>query len=72
MVIRRGTGMLFVGSPNSKSLTELGRSHIFLSDMPLHDVTRELTLLNQQRLAEVELRYGRVLGGCSELTYLAF
>ena len=28
---------------------------LYLSDIPVHDVTRELVLLNQQRIAEIDI-----------------
>lgn len=48
--------MIFIGSPLVSSLTELQQRHLYLSDMPVYDVTRELVLLNQQRMAELEVR----------------
>ena len=49
--------MIFIGSPRLSSLNELQESNLYLSDIPLYDVTRELVLLNQQRIAELEVRY---------------
>ena len=49
--------IIFVGSPRLSSLTELQEKNLYLSDIPLYDVTRELVLLNQQRIAEIEVRY---------------
>ena len=48
--------VVFVGSPRLSSLTEMFEKNIFLSDIPPYDVTRELVLLNQQRMAEIEVR----------------
>ena len=48
--------ILFIGSPRLANLAELMQYGVFLSDIPLYDVTRELVLLNQQRLAEIEAR----------------
>ncbi len=48
--------VIFIGSPRVASLTELMDSNMFLSDIPIYDVTRELVLLNQQRIAEIEVR----------------
>ncbi len=49
--------VMFIGSPRLSTLNEMLDKHIFLSDIPLYDVTRELVLLNQQRTAEIEVRY---------------
>lgn len=35
--------------------------NVFLSDIPLYDVTRELVLLNQQRIAEIDVAYVFIL-----------
>jgi len=43
--------MMYVSSPRLSSLSELMQLNIYLSDIPLYDVTRELILLNQQRIA---------------------
>ena len=48
--------LIFIGSPRLTSLSELQEKNLFLSDIPLYDVTRELVLLNQQRIAEIEIR----------------
>ena len=48
--------MIFIGSPRLASLTEMLERKMYLSDIPLYDVTRELVLLNQQRMAEIEVR----------------
>lgn len=49
--------MIFIGSPRLSSLTEMLEKNMYLSDIPLYDVTRELVLLNQQRIAEIEVRW---------------
>ena len=49
--------IIFIGSPRLSSLNELMECNVYLSDIPLYDVTRELVLLNQQRIAEIEVRY---------------
>ena len=48
--------IIFIGSPRLSSLNELMECNVYLSDIPLYDVTRELVLLNQQRIAEIEIR----------------
>uniref|UniRef100_A0A667Y2N9 guanylate cyclase n=1 Tax=Myripristis murdjan TaxID=586833 RepID=A0A667Y2N9_9TELE len=47
--------MLYQASPLLRSLQELEERHMHISDIAPHDVTRDLILLNQQRLAEIEL-----------------
>ncbi|XP_041821748.1 guanylate cyclase soluble subunit beta-2 [Chelmon rostratus] len=47
--------MLYLCSPKLRSLKELQDVGLHLSDLAQHDVTRDLVLLNQQRLAEMEL-----------------
>ena len=48
--------IIFVASPRLDSLEDMMSRHMFLSDIPLFDVNRELVLLNQQRIAEIEVR----------------
>ncbi|XP_023416205.2 guanylate cyclase soluble subunit beta-2-like [Cavia porcellus] len=47
--------MIFMCSPKLRSLQELEEYKMHLSDIAPHDTTRDLILLNQQRLAEMEL-----------------
>ncbi|KAK1162487.1 guanylate cyclase soluble subunit beta-2-like [Acipenser oxyrinchus oxyrinchus] len=47
--------MLYLASPLLRSLHELEERQMHISDIAPHDVTRDLILLNQQRLAEMEL-----------------
>ncbi|XP_042270427.1 guanylate cyclase soluble subunit beta-2-like [Thunnus maccoyii] len=47
--------MLYQASPLLRSLQELEERDMHISDIAPHDVTRDLILLNQQRLAEIEL-----------------
>ena len=47
--------MIFIGSPRLTSLDELMEMDVYLADIPLYDVTRELVLLNQQRIAEIDV-----------------
>ena len=48
--------MIFIGSPRLSSLNEMLERKMYISDIPGYDVTRELVLLNQQRIAEIEVR----------------
>ncbi|XP_049708855.1 guanylate cyclase soluble subunit beta-2-like [Elephas maximus indicus] len=47
--------MVYMCSPKLRSLQELEERKMHLSDIAPHDATRDLILLNQQRLAEIEL-----------------
>ncbi|XP_028856879.1 guanylate cyclase soluble subunit beta-2-like isoform X2 [Denticeps clupeoides] len=47
--------MFYQASPLLRSLLELEERSMHLSDIAPHDATRDLILLNQQRLAEMEL-----------------
>ncbi|XP_006879665.1 PREDICTED: guanylate cyclase soluble subunit beta-2-like [Elephantulus edwardii] len=47
--------MVYMCSPKLRSLEELEERQMHLSDIAPHDTTRDLVLLNQQRLAEIEL-----------------
>ncbi|XP_044914423.1 guanylate cyclase soluble subunit beta-2-like [Felis catus] len=47
--------MIYLCSPKLRSLRELEAHRMHLSDIAPHDTTRDLILLNQQRLAEIEL-----------------
>ncbi|KAK2509208.1 hypothetical protein MC885_016798 [Smutsia gigantea] len=47
--------MVYMCSPKLRSLHELEEQRMHLSDIAPHDTTRDLILLNQQRLAEMEL-----------------
>ncbi|KAJ8034762.1 Guanylate cyclase soluble subunit beta-2 [Holothuria leucospilota] len=46
---------LFLGSPRVTSFSDLQEKGMHFSDIAAHDVTRDLILFNQQRIAEVEL-----------------
>jgi guanylate cyclase soluble subunit beta len=47
--------MMFLGSPLIKSLKEMKEMDIYLADIPLFDVTREIVLLYEQRNAEIDI-----------------
>ncbi|XP_069829012.1 guanylate cyclase soluble subunit beta-2-like [Dendropsophus ebraccatus] len=47
--------MIYMCSPKLRSLQELEERGMHISDIAKHDVTRDLILLNHQRLAEIEL-----------------
>ncbi|KAM4796078.1 guanylate cyclase soluble subunit beta-2-like [Rhinophrynus dorsalis] len=47
--------MIYMCSPKLRNLQELEERKMHISDIAKHDVTRDLILLNHQRLAEIEL-----------------
>ncbi|XP_066563688.1 guanylate cyclase soluble subunit beta-2 [Amia ocellicauda] len=47
--------MVYLCSPKLRSLGELEERGMHIADIAQHDTTRDLILLNQQRLAEIEL-----------------
>ena len=47
--------LLFMSSPRLMSLDDFRNLKVYLSDIPLYDVTRELVFLNQQRIVEVDV-----------------
>ncbi|XP_058885170.1 guanylate cyclase soluble subunit beta-2 [Acipenser ruthenus] len=47
--------MMYLCSPKLRSLQELEDRKMHIADIAQHDTTRDLILLNQQRLAEIEL-----------------
>lgn len=47
--------VLFLCSPSVLNLDDLNRRGLFLSDIPLHDSTRDLILLSEQFEAEYKL-----------------
>jgi guanylate cyclase soluble subunit beta len=48
--------LVFLASPRLRSLLEMQQSHIYLSDIPLHDMTSDYILLAEQRHAEADLK----------------
>ncbi|XP_060689241.1 guanylate cyclase soluble subunit beta-2 [Hemiscyllium ocellatum] len=47
--------MIYLCSPQLHCLQELEEAGMYIADIAQHDTTRDLILLNQQRLAEIEL-----------------
>lgn len=45
--------MLFLGSPHVENLEQLLGKGIFISDIPIHDATRDVILLGEQAKAQV-------------------
>lgn len=54
MQVLSGGQLLFLGSPYVTSVQEVLKHNLRLSSFPLHDVTRDVVLLNQQRLNDVD------------------
>ena len=55
--LRHCSHLLFMSSPLLVSLDDLRNLKVYLSDIPLYDVTRELVLLNQQRIVEIDVAW---------------
>lgn len=51
-----GAYMIFMCSPNVATVRELVDRNLTISDIPRHDSTRDLVMLNQSRLSQVELK----------------
>ena len=56
---RENAAILFLASPRISSIKELEHQGLYLSDIPIHDVTRDLILLN--RHFQVEMSIAREL-----------
>lgn len=56
IVLGDGERLLYMGSPYVSTVPELLEYGLRLEAMPLHDVTRDLILINQQRLSDVEMK----------------
>ncbi|KAE9555580.1 hypothetical protein FO519_001251 [Halicephalobus sp. NKZ332] len=50
-----GQYVMYLCSPNVTTVRELLERNLFLSDMQRHDSTRDLIMLNQSRMSQVEL-----------------
>ena len=55
-IIGNGEYMLYIASPDVQTVRGLVDCHMHLSDLPMHDTTRDLILLNQSRLSQQELK----------------
>ena len=51
-----GKYVAYLCSPNVTTVRELLEKNLFLSDMQRHDSTRDLIMLNQSRMSQVELK----------------
>ncbi|VDP05487.1 unnamed protein product [Heligmosomoides polygyrus] len=57
MLTASGRHVIYLCSPYVTSIPELLQFGMRLTAMPLHDATRDLILLNQQRLSDVEMKF---------------
>jgi len=48
--------ILFLGSPNLRKLDEVKGTGLFISDIPLHDATRDVILVGEQARAQESLK----------------
>ena len=48
--------ILFLGSPNLRKLDEVKGIGLFISDIPLHDATRDVILVGEQARAQESLK----------------
>lgn len=63
--------VLFLCSPSVANLDELSRRNLYLSDIPLHDATRDLVLLSEKFEAEYKLaRKLEILNDQLQQTYI--
>ncbi len=51
--LEESASMLFLGSPMVDQLDQLMGNGIYLSDIPIHDATRDVVLLGEQTRAQV-------------------
>lgn len=56
VLLENNNHMIYVCSPNVLTTKELLDKNLFLNDIPLHDSTRDLILLNQSVNAQMELK----------------
>ncbi|EJW81504.1 adenylate and guanylate cyclase catalytic domain-containing protein, partial [Wuchereria bancrofti] len=54
IVLGEENHLLYIGSPDVSTISELFEYGIRLEEMPLHDFTRDVIFLNQQRLSSIE------------------
>lgn len=49
-------GILFLGTPSVEKLDELIEKGLYISDLPIHDATRDVILVGEQTKAQVYLK----------------
>ncbi|VDK52660.1 unnamed protein product [Cylicostephanus goldi] len=55
MPVNGGNSIMFLCSPHVTSVRDILDLKLFISDMPMHDATRDLVMLNQSRICQMEL-----------------
>ena len=53
------SSILFMGSPTVEKLDQLIGNGIYLSDIPIHDATRDVVLIGEQTKAQVSTQIHR-------------
>lgn len=56
ILLNNAEHLLYMASPYFSTVHELFASNVFIGDMPIHDATRDLVLLNQNRISQKELK----------------
>ncbi|EPB72737.1 adenylate/guanylate cyclase catalytic domain protein [Ancylostoma ceylanicum] len=56
MPVDGGNSIVFLCSPHVTSVRDILNLKLFISDMPMHDATRDLVMLNQSRICQMELK----------------
>lgn len=49
--------LMFLGSPSIEKLDELISKGLYISDVPIHDATRDVILVGEQTKAQVHVGY---------------
>ena len=57
ILVNGGNNLLYINSPHITTVRGLLDVNIFLSDIQMHDATRDLIMLNQSRMCQQELKY---------------
>lgn len=56
VLVNNGQNLLFIASLHLSTVRGLIDTNVYISDMKMHDVTRDLILLNQSRVCQQELK----------------
>lgn len=51
--LQESDSILFLGSPSIEKIDELIARGLYISDLPIHDATRDLILVGEQTKAQV-------------------
>lgn len=60
VLVDGGNYILYISSVNVATVRELIERNLHISDMQKHDGTRDLIMLNQSRMSQVELKFVHV------------